>query len=260
MSQATDRESLFSVEDTVAVITGGGSGLGAQMALALDVSTVQFERGKCANRVKANGARAVYILGRRADSLQKTVDAAVNHKIVPIVADVTSQESLAAAAAEVRAAEGVVDVLIANSGIFGPTHYGLFPVSETSSISDIQSNLWNIPMGAWTQTMHVNVTGTFYTIVAFLDLLDAANHRSATSFPRPKSQVIVISSISGFIRLPGGSFSYGPSKAAATHMGKQLATSFAPYKIRFNTIAPGVVSQCQGSNIFVFMLIVIPVS
>ena len=40
MSQAaTDRASLFSVEGTVAVITGGGSGLGANMALALDVRT-----------------------------------------------------------------------------------------------------------------------------------------------------------------------------------------------------------------------------
>ena len=39
MPRTLDRESLFSVEGTVAVITGGGSGLGAQMALALDASS-----------------------------------------------------------------------------------------------------------------------------------------------------------------------------------------------------------------------------
>ena len=38
MSQATNVESLFSVKGTVSVITGGGSGLGATIALALDVS------------------------------------------------------------------------------------------------------------------------------------------------------------------------------------------------------------------------------
>ena len=39
-----DRESLFSVEGMVAVITGGGSGLGASMALALDVLIDQLSR------------------------------------------------------------------------------------------------------------------------------------------------------------------------------------------------------------------------
>ena len=38
MSQSTNVESLFSVKGTVAVITGGGSGIGAYIALALDVS------------------------------------------------------------------------------------------------------------------------------------------------------------------------------------------------------------------------------
>lgn len=34
--------------------------------------------------------------------------------------------------------------------------------------------------------------------------------------------------------------SYGQSKAAATHMGKQLSTNLAPYKIRVNVICPGM--------------------
>lgn len=128
--------------------------------------------------------------------------------------------------------------MIANSGVLGPTHGGMFPVDGKSppSIKDIQSKLWGIGMDAWTQTMHVNVTGAFYTIVAFLDLLDAANKQPPTSPPRPKSQAIVVSSIAGLSRVPSAGFSYSASKAAATHMVKQLSTSFAPYKIRFNCI------------------------
>ena len=161
---------------------------------------------------------------------------------MPVIADVSSQESLAKAAAEVRAKEGIVDVLVVNSGISGPVHRGLFPVRETTTIEEIQSRLWDIPMDAWTQTMHVNVTGAFYTVVAFLDLLDAANHRPATATapPRPKSQVILISSIAGFSRVASSGFSYSASKAAVTHMTKQLSTSFAPYKIRFNGVSPGI--------------------
>ena len=52
---------LFSVRDMVFVITGGGSGLGEMMALALD----------------ANGANKVFILGRRKASLEKVADKAV---------------------------------------------------------------------------------------------------------------------------------------------------------------------------------------
>ena len=38
MFQATDTESVFSVKGTVAAVTGGGSDLGANIALGLDVS------------------------------------------------------------------------------------------------------------------------------------------------------------------------------------------------------------------------------
>ena len=52
---ALESSNLFSVKDQVVVITGGGSGLGAYTALALDV----------------NGASKVFILGRRQASLEK---------------------------------------------------------------------------------------------------------------------------------------------------------------------------------------------
>jgi NADP-dependent 3-hydroxy acid dehydrogenase YdfG len=58
----TDR--LFSVTGMVFVITGGGSGLGEMMALALDT----------------NGADTVFILGRRMASLQNVAKKAARLK------------------------------------------------------------------------------------------------------------------------------------------------------------------------------------
>ena len=76
-------------------------------------------------------------------------------------------------------------------------------------------------------------------MVAFLDLLDAANKKFPA--PHPKSQAIIMASAAGFCRvtMPNFPFAYGVSKAGAVHMMKQLSTTFAPYKIRFNCIAPG---------------------
>lgn len=47
---------LFNVKDMVFVVTGGGSGLGEWMSLALD----------------RNGASKIFILGRRPEALEKT--------------------------------------------------------------------------------------------------------------------------------------------------------------------------------------------
>ena len=174
----------------------------------------------------------------------------MNGKIIPLVADVTSRESLAAAAAAVRAKEGYVDVVLANSGVYdldAPT----FSSAEPPPPSEVQSKLWDVPIESFNQVLHVNVSGVLYTAVAFLDLLDAANHRQppATFPPRPKSQVIIVSSICAFTRSPSFSFAYVASKAAATQMAKQLATTLAPYKIRVNTIAPGMYPTEMNSHI-----------
>ena len=73
-------------------------------------------------------------------------------------------------------------------------------------------------------------------MVAFLDLLDEANKRFPA--PHPKSQAIIVSSIVAYAR-SGFPYAYSASKAGLVHLTKQLSSSFAPYKIRFNCIAPG---------------------
>lgn len=129
-------------------------------------------------------------------------------------------------------------MLIANSGMIGPNVASLFSGGETPSLDKLRKALWDIPMENFTETMNLNVTATFYTVVAFLDLLAKGNAaRERTDLPC--SQVIITTSISAFSRMPAAGFAYSASKAAATHLVKQLSTCFAPYKIRCNAIAPG---------------------
>lgn len=96
--------------------------------------------------------------------------------------------------------------------------------------------------------------GGYYTVVAFLPLLDAANKRqpSPTSgmVPPPRAQVIVTSSAAAWIRAVYPSLLYIVSKAALTQMVKSLLTKFAPHGIRVNGIAPGVYATENISNIY----------
>lgn len=67
-----------------------------------------------------NGAKRVYILGRRQDVLEKA--ASEHESIVPLQCDITSKESLQAVVDKVTADVGYVNVVIANSGTVGPVN------------------------------------------------------------------------------------------------------------------------------------------
>lgn len=207
-----------------------GVGLGRSMALALD----------------ANGASKVFVMGRREDALKETASLAVNGTIKPVAADISSKESLEKAYMLIAAQTTHVDLVVANSGLMGPRSQppprkadGSYP-----SIAEMREALWSVTMADFTRVFDVNVTGTFYTVVALLPLLEHANKRrpvtdsKALSPPRP--QVVITSSIAGFNRQVPYSYSYSTSKAAVTHLIKMLSTTLAPYQIRVNGIAPGL--------------------
>jgi NAD(P)-dependent dehydrogenase (short-subunit alcohol dehydrogenase family) len=82
----------MSVSGKHALVTGGGSGIGATIALAL-----------------AEAGAAVTICGRRKEPLEKM--AAANAKISAIVADVTDQKSIAQ-----LYGRGSFDIVVANAG------------------------------------------------------------------------------------------------------------------------------------------------
>ncbi|KAL4930832.1 SDR family NAD(P)-dependent oxidoreductase [Aspergillus undulatus] len=223
---------LYNIKGLVAVITGGGSGLGRTMALTL----------------ATNGASKIFIIGRREDALQETISLAPNHakdNIIPIPGDVTSQDSLAAAYDKIASQTGHVDLLIVNSGVLGPpAKINFGKDGSTPSINELKDYLWGIPMADFSRVFEVNTTGAYYTAIAFLPLLDGANKRRGkpekNKLSSPLAQIIMTSSIAGFSRRVPFDFAYNLSKSAVNHLVKVLSTSLTDYNIRVNGIAPGL--------------------
>ncbi len=107
-----------------ALITGGGTGIGAAIALALD----------------AAGAK-VTITGRRMKALEETC--ALGANIHPLVMDVSDEASIVEGTAAAIAARGIVDIHVANAGI-----------AETSPFA-------KTPLEFWRKIMTTNLDGVF---------------------------------------------------------------------------------------------------
>ncbi|KAE8392224.1 short chain dehydrogenase/reductase family [Aspergillus alliaceus] len=232
---------LFSVKGLVVVLTGGGSGLGRMMAHTLD----------------ANNASKIFIIGRRIKALQETIAQTpnANTAIIPIQADISSKESLEAAYKAIAAQTDHVDLLLANSGILGPNASPPPPNTDGSlpTLTQVRDRLWSVPMEDFTKVLDVNVTGAYYTVLAFLPLLEAANKQRPVAVKNqvsaPTAQVIITTSIAGFNRKVPVSAAYNLSKAAANHLVKMLSTTLAFYDIRVNGIAPGIyLSEMSAQN------------
>ncbi|KAH7121507.1 putative short-chain dehydrogenase [Dactylonectria macrodidyma] len=207
--------SLFAVNDIVAVVTGG---IGRMMTEALAV----------------NGARKVYILGRRLEVLMECASR-FPEIIVPLECDVSSKESLQSCADVVAAEVGFVNLLVCNAGAGGPETTRL---NASSTLDEFVESQWEHSVSSFTDTFKTNTVGYWYTTLAFLKLLDQGNQEGNVS---QRSQVVATCSTLGFSRLaPTGRFAYGQSKAASTHLMRQLSTSLVPYGIRTNMIAPGL--------------------
>ncbi|TVY19593.1 Short-chain dehydrogenase/reductase SAT3, partial [Lachnellula arida] len=201
-------------------------GIGEMMAHALDV----------------NGAAKVFILGRREASLQRVAAEAKNGSLIPIVCDVTLKDSLAAAAATISTQAPYLNAVIANSGAAGPMDAYTSNFTGTPSLSDIQKHLWSTKQEDVDATFGLNIAGSYFTFLAFLPLLEKGNThpQSVSAAGYVSSQFITNGSIAGFSRANMIGYPYGASKAALMHLTKTLATEFAPYGIRANTIAPGL--------------------
>ncbi|KAI1758320.1 short chain dehydrogenase [Xylaria castorea] len=223
---ALSAANLFNVKGLVAVVTGGGTGIGLMITKAL----------------VANGAAKVYILGRRLNKLQEAASAIGNPNIVPVACDVTSVEALKTAVSQIEQDAGFVNLLVCNSGISGP--FNISPKPETTLDEFVSANM-AVPIEEYTNTFAVNTSAVWYTTMAFLKLLSAGNARANVE---QKSQVVAISSIGGFNKISTGGFacktaltsSDGQSKAACTHLIKHLSVVLPQWDIRANLICPGL--------------------
>lgn len=109
--------------DPIAVITGGGSGLGRAFAHEL-----------------ADAGFRIAVLGRTGSTLAETIGGMPADRALALVADVTDETAVAAAFDAVVARWGRVDVLVNNAGIGGPTGR-LDEISVADVRATIETNL-----------------------------------------------------------------------------------------------------------------------
>jgi NAD(P)-dependent dehydrogenase (short-subunit alcohol dehydrogenase family) len=130
-----------------ALITGGGTGIGAAIAVALS----------------AAGA-AVSLAGRRAAPLEGV--AANLYRACAIVADVTREEDTAAMVQAARQAHGPIDILVANAG-----------AAESAPVG-------RIDLAHWQRMLNVNLTGAFLSVKAALPDLTRKDPATGSSSGR----------------------------------------------------------------------------
>ncbi|MDN5929077.1 MAG: SDR family NAD(P)-dependent oxidoreductase, partial [Hyphomicrobiales bacterium] len=110
-----------------ALVTGGGSGIGRAVALALAQSGI-----------------AVTVCGRKAAPLEAV--AAGNPNIHTHVADITNETSVAALYEAAEGARGPFDIVVANAGLASSA-----PAYRTT-------------LDDWNRVVNVNLTGAFLTV------------------------------------------------------------------------------------------------
>ena len=221
--------SLFNVKDKVALVTGGGSGIGLMAVQALAV----------------NGAK-VYITGRTSDKLDTVVathGSDIAGQIIPLTADITSKADIARLYDTISQKEKHLDILINNAGISTKTLQ-----TEASSAEEMKKNLFDnedAQFEDWDAVYRTNVSHCYFTSTAFLPLL-----AKATENKYGNSGVIInITSISGQVKTMQHHPQYNASKAAQIHLSRMLANEIANngIKVRVNNIAPGksTISPCR---------------
>ncbi|KAF2197470.1 NAD(P)-binding protein [Delitschia confertaspora ATCC 74209] len=211
---------VFNVKGRVALVTGGGSGIGLMATQALAV----------------NGAK-VYIVGRTGEKLDRVVEVhgkGIAGEIIPITGDVSNKDGVNKILKEIESKEKHLDILINNAGI-AP---GKVSPDDESPEAFRKSLLEPTSTEEWTGVYATNVVGPFLMTMSFLPLLQKATEATHGW----SGCVINITSISGSVRISQNHFSYNASKGAQIQLNKMLATEIAKagFKIRVNAIAPGV--------------------
>lgn len=182
----------------VALITGAGTGIGRSAALAL-----------------LNDGWRVVLAGRRLAPLQETAVLAGEHSAhaLPVVADVTQAESVAALFATCKSHFGRLDVLFNNAGMSAPA-----------------VALDQLSLQQWKQVVDVNLTGPFLCTQEAFRLMKSQTPRGG--------RIINNGSISAHAPRPN-SAPYTATKHAITGLTKACALDGRAFDIACGQIDIG---------------------
>jgi NAD(P)-dependent dehydrogenase (short-subunit alcohol dehydrogenase family) len=181
-----------------AVVTGAGQGIGAAIAKGL----------------ARHGARVV-LSGRRKETLDSVCAAiaADGGEAECCVGDVRDPGHLDELMALGAGSTGVIDILINNAGIAGPT----VPLAE-------------VTLADWNDTVAVNLTGVFLACKAAIPYLEHAAH----------GKIVNIGSVTGKQPLANRT-PYAAAKLGVVGLTRTLAHELGPSGISVNVISPWLV-------------------
>jgi NAD(P)-dependent dehydrogenase (short-subunit alcohol dehydrogenase family) len=135
-----------------------------------------------------------------------------------VALDVTDQDAIAAAIAEVGASVGPIDILVNNSG-----------VSTQQRLTEVAPTDFDYVFGT-------NVRGAFFVAQAVARQMIAR----AKATPKFGGRIVNIASVAGMRVLPQIGL-YCMSKAAVLHMTRAQALEWGRYGINVNAICPGYI-------------------
>ncbi|MCG1021834.1 SDR family oxidoreductase [Sutcliffiella horikoshii] len=191
---------LFNLENKTAIVTGGGKGLGAQIATAL-----------------AEAGANVIVCSRDLASCQKVSEELRKKgvKSMAFACDVTEEEEIQHVIDETVKQFGSLDILVNNSGTswMAPT--------------------LDLPSDKWDKVMNVNLKGLFlFSQKAARVMVKQGGGKIVN--------IASVSGLGGTDPSLMDTIAYNTSKGGVITFTKDLAVKLAPHNIQVNAIAPGM--------------------
>ena len=199
-------EELFGLHGKTAIVTGAGRGIGQVVACGL-----------------AKAGAEIVIISR--SGAQETVDMITKEggKAYDLRADVTKEEEVDWAVAEIMKRSGKIDILFNNAGIC--IHKGTLEAS----------------IEEWRSVIDTNLTGEY--------IMSRAVGRVMIE-NKIKGAIVNMASMSGtIVNIPQWQASYNASKAGVIHLTKSLAAEWIDYGIRVNSISPGYIATPMSADV-----------
>ena len=196
----------FSCSGKVAVITGGGRGIGRSTALAL-----------------AEAGADIVVAGRTLETLNMVNEevTSMGRRCLSVPTDVTVPEQVESLVSQTIAEMGKIDILVCNVGTV--LHKPVVPLPYASTFE----NDTPISDDEWYTMINTNLSSTFFCIRA------AGPHMIKQNY----GKIIIISTV---LTLKAASYraAYIASKGGLNALVKSLAHEWARHKINVNAIAP----------------------
>lgn len=205
------------IEGKVAIITGGGSGIGRA----------------CAVRFAAEGAM-VCAADLQLEGAAETVHQieAAGGKAIAVQVDTRDEDQNAAMVARAVEAFGAVDALVAAAGVGGVRP------ADGQPVTPIPFPATYGPMDNIHRVIDINLFGVWHSNRAVV--------RWMLEHQRPGA-IVNIASVAARVALPGGAYSI--SKAGVWMLTKTLGTELAQTGIRVNAIGPGFIETPMTQTI-----------